>query len=72
MTLHETLQAIADAAKTYKHGTQIVVPDGAYESVCAFLELIRTAKRKGATPYEIERAFAGEIIGNSFEEDLAS
>ena len=66
MDLQQTLKAIHEAAKTYRNGTQITVPHGAYESVLAFIELIRMAKRKGATPYEIERAFSGEFIGSSF------
>lgn len=68
MDLRETLKAVAAAAETYRGGTQITVPAGAYESVHALLDLIRIAKSKGATPYEIERAFSGEIIGGSFEE----
>ena len=62
-----TLRHIAGATKSYKGGTQIVDPAGAFESVCALLDLIRLAKDKGATPYEIERAFAGEVLGDSFE-----
>lgn len=74
MDLRQTLEAISIAAKTYKNGTQITVGQtaGAYESVCAFLDLIDMAKRKGATPYEIERAFAGELIGSSFEIECTS
>ena len=72
MDLQETLKAIHEAAKTYRNGTQITVPDGAYESVLAFLELIAMAKRKGATRYEIERAFAGDFIGSSFEMECTS
>lgn len=66
MDLQHTLKAIHEVAKTYRNGTQITVPTGAYDSVLAFLDLIRIAKRKGATPYEIERAFSGDFIGSSF------
>jgi len=72
MSLQQTLKSIAHTAKTFKDGSQITIPVGAYDAVHAYLELIKTAKELGATPYEIERAAAGEFIGSSFEMECTS
>ena len=69
MTLNDVLEAIYEAAKTYKNGTQITPDDDLEQvslSLIGFEELIAMAKRKGATGYEIERAMKGEFIGHSF------
>lgn len=66
MDLQQHLTAITEAVKPFKNGSQITIPVGAYEDVLTLLELVKTAKQKGATPYEVERAFAGEVIGGSF------
>jgi hypothetical protein len=69
MTLNDTLEAIYEAAKTYDGGTQITPEDdlsAVSTSMWAFQDLIAMAKRKGATPYEIERAMKGDFIGHSF------
>jgi hypothetical protein len=67
MDLRETLKAIEEAAVTFKGGTQITDDPCSYAlQVLMFDELIQMAIRKGATPFEITRAFEGEIIGSSF------
>ena len=73
MSLQTTLGHIRDAAKTFAGGTQIVGREQASqaaESFRALEDLVWIAKRKGATPYEISRAFQGEVIGESFLTDL--
>lgn len=69
MTLQEILKAISIAARPFHSGTQLTVNNyrQAANHGLMFEELIFIAKRKGATPYEIERACKGEIIGSSFE-----
>ena len=72
MDLQQTLSAIADTASIFKNGSQITVAEGAYEPVHVYLDLITLAKALGATPYEIERAAAGEFIGSSFLPECTS
>lgn len=70
MDLVETLQAISVSARAFKGGTAITSEnhkEAAYHGIM-FEELLQIAKRKGATPYEIMRAYKGEIIGSSFTE----
>lgn len=67
MELREVLEDLAKAARTFDGGTQITENPCAYAlQVLMFDELVQMAIRKGATPYEITRAFEGEIIGSSF------
>lgn len=73
MSLQRTLGHIRDAAKTFEGGTQIAGAEEAHraaQSYWALEDLVEIAKRKGATPYEIMRAFQGEVIGESFLTDL--
>jgi hypothetical protein len=67
MTLRETLAALGEAARTFENGMQIMEDPASYAlQVLMFDELVQMAIRKGATPFEIMRAFEGEIIGTSF------
>lgn len=73
MSLQRTLGYIRDASRTFAGGTQIVGREEvqqAHESYLALLSLMDIAKQKGATPYEVSRAFQGEVIGESFLTDL--
>ena len=68
MDLKETLTALSVSARSFKGGTAITsenVKEAAHHGIM-FLELLQMAKRKGATPYEIMRAYKGEILGGSF------
>lgn len=69
LDLHEALSHLRDAAATFQGGTQIT--DAAEAQVAGISYgvvhgLTALAKQKGATPYEISRAFQGEVIGSPF------
>lgn len=66
LDLQETLAHLRDAATTFQGGTQITGPAEALVAgiSCGVVEgLTVLAKQKGATPYEISRAFKGDVIG---------
>lgn len=64
MELRETLIAIHEAGKAFHEGTQIVDSNRVTRvaETFAYLELIEQAKKLGATPYVISRAYLGEFI----------
>lgn len=69
LNLQEVLTHLRDAAATFHGGTQIAGPKEAHVAAIAngVVEgLMTLARQKGATPYEISRAFQGEVIGGSF------
>lgn len=69
LTLREVLTHLRDAAAAFHGGTQITSHAEAHVAGISYgvVEgLVTLAKQKGATPYEIFRAFQGEVIGSSF------
>ncbi|ACL41937.1 hypothetical protein Achl_3986 (plasmid) [Pseudarthrobacter chlorophenolicus A6] len=71
LTLHETLTHLRDAAATFQGGTQITSREEAQVAGISYRVvegLMALAKQNGATPYEISRAFQGEVIGSSFQD----
>lgn len=70
LSLRETLSHLRDAAATFQGGTQIASREEAQLAGISYgvVEgLMALARQKGATPYEISRAFQGEVIGSSFQ-----
>ncbi|MET4144163.1 hypothetical protein [Arthrobacter sp. UYCo732] len=71
LDLRGVLTHLLDAATTFYGGTQIAGPAEALVAGLSYgvIEgLTVLAKQKGATPYEIARAFQGEVIGSSFRD----
>lgn len=69
LSLREVLTHLRDAAATFHGGTQITNAAEAHTAGISYSVvegLMTLARQKGATPFEISRAFQGEVTGGSF------
>jgi hypothetical protein len=69
LDLQHVLTHLRDAAASFQGGTQITNAADAQVAGISYgvvQGLMSLARQKGATPYEIARAFQGEVIGSSF------